>query len=73
MSIYVTTYVVLLLSIFYTATTISFNQSTYSVYENNGPVQPVLVLSKPSSVGFAVIVRDYSITASSELHTYICI
>ena len=49
---------------FLIVTTISFNQSTYSVYENNGPVQPVLVLSNPLSVDIDVQVRDSSVAAT---------
>ena len=30
-------------------TTVNFDQSTYIVDEDNGPVQPVLVLSNPSA------------------------
>ena len=48
-------------------TAISFNQSTYSVYENDGFVQPVLVLSSPYSIDFTVRIRENSITAYGEL------
>ena len=41
-----------------TVATISFNQSAYSVNENEGPVQPVLVLSNPSSTDVTVQVKD---------------
>ena len=37
--------------------TVSFNQSTYIVDEDEGPAQPVLVLSNPSSTDFTVIVN----------------
>ena len=46
--------------------TVSFNQSTYSVDEDDGPVQPVLVLSNPSSTDITVQVRSNDITATSE-------
>ena len=36
------------------AIVITFNQSTYSVDEDDGPVQPVLVLSNPSSTNITV-------------------
>ena len=35
-----------------------FEQPTYSVGENAGPAQPVLVLSNPSSVEFNVTVTN---------------
>ena len=44
--------------IFYVAITISFNQSTYSVNEDDRLVQPVLVLSNPSSTDITVLVKD---------------
>ena len=42
---------------------ITFNQSTYSVNEGDGPAQPVLVLSNPSSTNITVQVRDTQSTA----------
>ena len=48
------------------AITVNFNQSTYSVNEDAGPVQPVLVLSNPSSTDITVQVRDTQNTATSE-------
>ena len=44
----------------------SFNQSTYSVDEDDGPAQPVLVLSNPSSTDITVQVRSNDITATGE-------
>jgi len=46
--------------------TVSFSQSTYSVDEDDGPAQPVLVLSNPSSTDITVQVRDTENTATSE-------
>ena len=43
-----------------------FNQSTYSVDEDDGPAQPVLVLSDPSSTNITVQVRDNAVTATSK-------
>ena len=40
--------------------TISFNQSSYSVDEDKGPAQPVLVLSNPSSTDIIVAITDMS-------------
>lgn len=34
--------------------TIQFSQSVYNVYEDDGPAQPVLVLSNPSSMAITV-------------------
>jgi len=48
------------------ALTVSFSQSTYSVDEDDGPAQPVLVLSNPSSTDIIVQVRDTANTATSE-------
>ena len=45
---------------------VSFSQSTYSVNEDDGLVQPVLVLSNPSSTDITVQVRDNSNTATGE-------
>ncbi|XP_065912235.1 neural cell adhesion molecule 1-like [Dysidea avara] len=45
-------------------TTVSFSQSSYSVDEDDGPVQPVLVLSNPSSTDITVQVRSNDITAT---------
>ena len=51
---------------YYLVVTISFNQSTYSVDEDDGPAQPVLVLSNPSSTDISVQVRSNDITATGE-------
>ena len=45
------------------ATTVKFNQSIYNINENSGPVQPVLVLSNPSSTNVTVEVFNTNITA----------
>ncbi|XP_065884189.1 uncharacterized protein [Dysidea avara] len=47
-----------------TSTTVSFSQLTYSVDEDDGPAQPVLVLSNPSSTDITVQVRDTGNTAT---------
>jgi len=52
--------------LFLTASTISFNQSTYSVDEDDGAAQPVLVLSNPSSTDITVQVRSKDKTATGE-------
>ena len=64
-----------MIDIIYTVTTVNFDQSTYGVFENNGTVQPVLVLSIPVSFDFTIQVDYYSITAISELavHDYVYI
>ena len=43
-----------------------FGNRTYSVDEDSGPAQPVLVLSDPSSMNITVEVRDIGRTATSE-------
>ena len=45
---------------------IEFNQSTYNVNEDDGPAQPVLVLSNPSSTDITLQVRSNDITATGE-------
>ena len=49
-----------------TAVTVSFHQSSYSVNENTGLCQNVLVLSNPSSTDITVKVRDSNSTAIGE-------
>jgi len=46
------------------AITVRFNQSTYSVNENEGPAQPTLILSNSSSTDFTlqVTITDGSAT-----------
>ena len=56
------------------AITIIFSETTYSVDEDDGPAQPVLVLSNPSATGFTVRVREVERSATSEqikIHQYI--
>ena len=45
---------------------VRFSQSTYSVDEDDGPAQPVLILSNPSSTNITVRVRSNDITATGE-------
>ena len=52
------------LSICHTAATVSFSQSTYNVNENKGSVEPVLVLSNPSSTDVTIRVTDREGTAT---------
>ena len=56
----------IMLCIYFVAVTVSFKQSAYSVHEHDGPAQPVLGLSNPSSTDTIVEVRDTEITATSE-------
>ena len=51
---------------FLIVTTVSFNQSAYSAYENDGYVQPILVLTKPYSSDLTVTIRADSVTASGK-------
>ena len=50
--------------IYLTVATVSFNESAYSVNENEGSVQPVVVLSNPSSTDVIVQVTDEGNTAT---------
>ena len=50
--------------IYFVAITISFNQSAYSIAEDGGLVQPVLVLSNPPSVDITIRVVDTGTTAT---------
>ena len=49
-----------------------FEQPTYSVNEDDGPAQPVLVLSNPSSMEFSITVFniDGSATGGSTIGEY---
>ena len=49
----------------FSATVVNFEQRTYSVNEPDGSVQPVLVLSKPSSYNIIVQVfaGEYCLTS----------
>ena len=44
-----------------------FNQATYGINENDGPFQPVLVLSNPSSTDITIQVVDSEVSARSNL------
>ena len=56
MSMYITT----------VASTVNFNQLTYSVAEHIGPLTPMVVLSNPLSINFTVQIKDRSKTAIGE-------
>ena len=43
-----------------------FSNTTYSVDENDGPAQPVLVLSNPSSMDIEVTVNSNDGSATGE-------
>ena len=49
-----------------TAITVMFTEIVYSVIENNGPAQPVLVLSNPSATSFDVTVTNTDGSATGE-------
>ena len=53
--------------------TVRFNQSTYSVSEDAGAVQPVLVLSNPSSTNITVVVYTTNGTAFGEYSESKCL
>ena len=48
-----------------------FNQSTYSVNEDDGPAQPVLVLSNPSSTDITVQVSTTNGSATGKYVNYL--
>jgi len=50
----------------FVAITVTFDETTYSVDEDDGPAQPVLVLSNPSSTAISVQVRDTSRSATGK-------
>ena len=52
--------------IYYIDTTVSFNQSRYSINENDGQARPVLVLTNPSSNEITVQVFSSDVTATGE-------
>ena len=56
----------LIFFLFLLAITVSFEQSMYSVNENAGPAQPVLVLSNPSSTTITVEVFNTDGSATGE-------
>ena len=49
--------------LFVVAPTVSFSRATYRVGEDDGAVQPALILSNPSSTDITVQVRDTQDTA----------
>ena len=48
------------------AITVMFDETIYFVCENDGPAQPVLFLSNPSSMNLTVQVTDTNGTATGE-------
>ena len=52
--------------------TVSFESSTYTVNEDAGPAQPVLVLSNPSSTDISVQVNSMDETATGEYSSCEC-
>lgn len=46
---------------------VTFSQSTYSVYEDGGVVQPVLIFSNPSSIHLTIQVNANARTATGTL------
>ena len=59
----------------YIAVTVNFNQTKYLVNQRDGPVQPVIVLSNPSSIDITVRVISIDGTATGEwdLHDMVTI
>ena len=55
------------------ALNIYFNQSTYIINEDDGPAQPVLVLSNPSSTDITVQVEATNGSATGKYIIIICL
>ena len=54
--------------------TVSFNETTFTAYENNRLAKPVLVLSNTVSYNITVAVSTFDVNATSELrniHYYV--
>ena len=47
---------------------VTFNESTYTVYEDKGPVCFTLVLNKPAPFEVVMKITDKNYTATGELH-----
>ena len=45
---------------------VRFSKTTYSIDENNGPVQLTLILTNPSSIDITVQVKDNEVSATSK-------
>ena len=56
---------------FFQASTVVFSQSAYSVNEDSGQAQPVLVLSNPSSTDITVQVSTTNGSATGEYVNYL--
>ena len=54
-------------NVYFLAIDVFFNESTYTIDENSTHVQPVLILSNPSSTDITVQVTDNNDTATGEL------
>ena len=65
---FVQAYLTHILTFIHIAFTVMFEQPTYSVNENTGPAQPVLVLSNPSSMTFSVTVTNTDGSATGKYH-----
>ena len=54
--------------------TVSFNETTFTAYENNRLAKPMLVLSNTASYNITVVVSTFDVNATSELrniHYYV--
>ena len=56
-------FLLLLLLIIFIGSTVMFSQLTYSAAEDNGPLQPVLILSNSLSTNITIQVVDVNETA----------
>jgi len=52
------------------AITVNFSKSNYVIRENNGQVEPMLILSNPSSTDITIHVDTIDMEAISECNDY---
>ena len=62
----------MLLSFFIVAITITFEQPTYIINEDNVTVQPVLIFSNPSATDITVQVINTDVSTTSGNFTHTC-
>jgi len=63
----------MLLSFFIVAITITFEQPTYIINEDNVTVQPVLIFSNPSATDITVQVINTDVSTTSGKFTHTCV
>ena len=62
------------MSFFNTVVTVRFDQSSYTIEEDRGTIQPLLTLSNPSSFVETIQVISTDVSATGMyVHIYVCI